>query len=230
MVYASACQEDEAGDVVFEYQVQTNDVVTVVSVPKYMARLWTCAYSSQWGGGLYSMLQKTIRKDDGFALSPAIKLVRCLNGLVCSVRANPEASRWPSVYQSFRGTTMPSSETASFVPDKKYRVNMLLATSFKDAKAFDFMAEGMTRNPHHVPVLFRFHFDPVLRCKHVFYIEELTAVPGECEFLLVAYSAFKVLVVTPPSAGPPSTPLIIDVSVLPDNKMEPEDLPLQAWA
>jgi len=229
------CKQDADGELYMEFDLQPGDVITVVSISKYMARLWTCTTKASWGSDLFGMLQKTIRKDDGLALKPAVELVRCLNGLLCSVRADPHATQWPAANLTFRGTTMPADALARYVAGTKYRAKMLIATSFAERIATRFMAaslsESAARGESHVPVLFRFHFDPIKRCKHVYYIEDLTAVRNEDEFLLAAYSAFKVRSVTPGNAAAtPTVPAIVEVDVLPDNSEEKEDLPLLSWA
>lgn len=176
------------------------------------------------------MLQKTIRKDDGLAPQLAVRLIRCLNRLLCSVRADLSGTAWPSQNVTYRGVTMLDASRDFFVTNKKYRVKMMLATSFEQVIAERFMAEGVERHPLHIPVLFKFNFDSVKRCKHVLYIEELTAARNEFEFSLAAYSAFRVRSVTPAATWSPRTPLVIELDVMPDNTEERHDLPLTSWA
>lgn len=64
---------------------------------------------------------------------------------------------------------------------------MYLATAFTKKVAIDFMK----RVPEHlVPVLFIFQLDPEFTCDHALYLDDVTLVPGEGEFLYVPFSVF----------------------------------------
>ena len=126
----------------------------------------------------------------------------------------------------FRGTSMPADQVAFFTQDLVYRSPMMLATLFSRAPA-DFFPRMAP--PDRTPVLFRFWLDPVARCDHALYIERLTTVRGEKEFLYTAYSAFRVLRVKRVDAPSRSQPVEIDLEVFHDNKDAPEDAPLALW-
>ena len=140
---------------------------------------------------------------------------------------NTRAAReWPVNNVTFRGTSMPADQVAFFEKGRVYRCPMMLATSFSRAPADFFLRMAP---PDRTPVLFRFWLDPDDRCDHALYIEALTTVSGEEEFLYTAYSAFRVRGVKRVGAPSSSRPVEIDLDVFHDNKGAPEDAPLAAW-
>ena len=136
------------------------------------------------------------------------------------------AREWPVDNVTFRGTSMPADQVTFFTQDLVYRSPMMLATSFSRDRAAYFLGRAPADR---TPVLFRFWLDPDDRCDHALYIERLTTVSGEEEFLYTAYSAFRVRGVKRVGAPSSSQPVEIDLDVFHDNKGAPEDAPLAAW-
>jgi hypothetical protein len=121
---------------------------------------------------------------------------------------------------------MPPEKVAFFTEGLLYRTPMMLATSFAQRAAVKFLRDAPAGR---VPVLFHLHLDPVYVCDHALFLEPLSNVPGEEEFLYVAYSAFTVRKVHPNAAPSWSKPIIIELDVTPDNTQVPEDVPLAEW-
>ena len=173
------------------------------------------------------MLNKVLRRDEpGEALAAAAVLVRIMNRLLVVYHDTGVERVWPPNYVTFRGTSMPADQVAFFTQDRVYRSPMILATSFSRARADLFLRMAP---PDRTPVLFRFWLDPDDRCDHALYIERLTTVSGEDEFLYTAYSAFRVRGVKRVGAPSSSQPVEIDLDVFHDNKGAPEDAPLALW-
>merc|ERR1712113_389095 len=85
---------------------------------------------------------------------------------------------------------MPEIQTKFFEKKKKYRVAMYLATTVKKDVAMNFIANNLGDGK--VAVLFTIKFDPVLRCVHLNYLDEISACKGEAEYLMPPYSGFEV--------------------------------------
>ena len=77
-------------------------------------------------------------------------------------------------------------------------------------------------------MLWRVHIDPVKKCHHVSLINK-TNVPGEEEYLFVAYSAFKVLSADW-RAGTTADPHVVELLAAADNMAAPEGLCLAPWS
>lgn len=118
-------------------------------------------------------------------------------------------------------------EVNKFVVGYKYRASMFLATAFDRQVSRRFLRQigsGL------VPVCFIFRLDPDDLCDHVLYLDDLSLVQGETEFLYAPYSVFEVAEVEPPAGRPTwEDPFKIVLRVAVDNKLEPEDLPTQSW-
>ena len=111
--------------------------------------------------------------------------------------------------------------------DQVYRIPGLLATSFKKAKARDFMSRAKDskvlwtiklKDPEDYPY-----------CKQVSFLEK-TAFTSEKEFLFSAYSCFKVLECKL-SANPTKSdsPHEIIIEACTDNSEEPQNVPSAPW-
>ena len=111
-----------------------------------------------------------------------------------------------------------------FVSGRKFRQPAYLATSFLESKARDFIRMRGGDDC----VLWRVHIDPVKKCHHVSLINK-TNVPGEEEYLFVAYSAFTVLSADW-RAGTTADPHVVELLAAADNRRAPEDLCLAPWS
>ena len=77
-------------------------------------------------------------------------------------------------------------------------------------------------------VLWRVRIDREEKCHHVSLIKK-TNVPGEAEYLFVAYSAFTVLSADW-RAGTTADPHVVELLAAVDNRRPPEDLCLAPWS
>jgi hypothetical protein len=131
---------------------------------------------------------------------------------------------------------LPGQPPPFFVPGKKYRVNMFLATSFKKIVAENFSVMAAARGDP--PVIWTIKVDPrgesqlKYRCKHVNQVAK-SNVDGESEFLFAPYSVFTIESVTLPPAGAHPTihvPIQIVLTAALDNQAESKLLPLSPYA
>lgn len=189
--------------------------------------LWTSASLAGLGVEFCSILNHVIRQDSGDALPHAVVLSRAMALLMVSRRTSgPSATRWPEDHQSHRGTGMPEYALGFFVEGLLYRAPMFLATSFFQQKAYEFMQKVRDDK---VPVHFIFHLDPVKRCDHALFLQDLSLSNGEHELLYAPYSAFRVLKVSRPDGPTWDNPVIIELIVQTNNKTVPEDVPVAEW-
>ena len=103
---------------------------------------------------------------------------------------------------------------------------MLLATSFDKgvAKAF------MDRQPASMPkVLWTIKLNAEDKCKHVIFLEDVTNVQGESEFLFSAYSAFIVEEIRWSEGPYNGDPHHITLQAVSDNKKIADDVPCAPW-
>jgi hypothetical protein len=106
-------------------------------------------------------------------------------------------------------------------------VQAYLATSFSKDVAEIFMARA-TKTQAKILWLVRIH--PVRKCVHVNLVTKRVAGLGqEQEYLFAPYSVFTVRQAHW-NAGTQEDPHIIELLAAPDNKDEPEDLPLAPWS
>ena len=77
-------------------------------------------------------------------------------------------------------------------------------------------------------VLWRVHIDKAKKCSHVSLINK-TNVPGEEEYLFVAYSAFTVLSADW-RAGTTADPHVVELLAAADNRRASEGLYLAPWS
>merc|ERR1712032_794024 len=107
---------------------------------------------------------------------------------------------------------------------------MPLATSKKLEVVNSFLAKiPSAQGRDCVLFTFIFHGDITPPCIHVNYLENISGVLGEEEFLFVAYSAFEVQEVRMSQHPTWMQPHEVVVNVIPDNRLVPVDLPLSTW-
>lgn len=198
-----------------------------------MARLWTW-YQPLGNRELCSYINEAIRLDAaGGLVEEVVPLVRALNRVLVlpsrglqrgAVAAAATAQQLrPNV--TYRGVGMPEPHLDFFRAMPLYRTNMFLATSYEESIARRFARDRSRSSPAQRPALFRIHFDNIRGCDHGAYIEALTSVHGEHEFLLPPYSALQVTQPPRQEGGL----WVIDVVAIPDNTDIAEELPLSPW-
>jgi hypothetical protein len=190
-----------------------------------------------------AILNRILRDLDDDLLPDACIVVHGINAL-CVLRRDPSKLMFPPGGVSYRGGGLPLQHVVQlpgqpppfFVPGKKYRVPMYLATSFSFIVAQNFSV--MAANNGHPPVIWTIKVDPrgesqlLYRCKHVNQISK-SNVHGESEFLFAPYSVFTIESVTLPPAGAaptPQVPIQIVLTAALDNQPESKQLPLAPWA
>jgi hypothetical protein len=190
-----------------------------------------------------AIMNRILRDLDDDLLPDACIVVRGINSL-CVMRRHSSMLMFPPGGVSYRGGGLPLQHVKNvpgfpppfYIPGKKYRVPMFLATSFKlyVAQNFSFMAAQQG----HSPVIWTIKVDPrgelelLYRCKHVNQVAK-SNVDGESEFLYAPYSVFTIESVELPSGGADPTPhcpvrIVILASL--DNQTESKLLPLAPWA
>jgi len=159
---------------------------TLNQVQLFAVRLWTSTINLHFPNGrdveICGMINDALRRDDPVLLQHVIVLVKAINQLCVTKRAQGKGAvvaRWPSDFTTFRGGRLPDDHHEFFTVGKKYRCPTLLATSCKKTKALEFMM----RQPQ-PRLLWIIRVDPVYRCVNVNYIEEFTNVPGEKNFYI----------------------------------------------
>ncbi|KAL3928708.1 MAG: hypothetical protein SGPRY_002276 [Prymnesium sp.] len=128
---------------------------------------------------------------------------------------------------TWRGTALPWAHLSFFSEGREFRTNMFLATSFDRDVAERFMMMQYLDNPQNGRALWEFEFEEK-NCCHVNFIGEESVVRDEKEFLLTPYTALTVKKCYE-SSNLDVQPHRIIISVAPDNKQQPEDLPLAPW-
>jgi hypothetical protein len=202
-----------------------NAAAMLREIQDFAVRMWTSAESLRLADGngveMCRMINYALFMDDEEMLPHVTPLVRAINQL-CVTRNHPERGvPWPADFTTYRGGRLPDERRSFFTPGKKYRCPSLLATSASLDVAMDFM-----RRAQQPRVLWRVHVDPRRRCVHVNYVERVTAVPGEQEFLYAAYSTFTVQAITYNA----DQHWVVDLFAAPDNRDESEHLPLSPWS
>jgi hypothetical protein len=184
-----------------------------------------------------SILNEAIREDYEDTARDAAVLCRSLNQLLVTRRqpvAGQPAMRFPPNATCWRGGGLPEEHKAWYDAHlaQKYRVPMLLATSFSEEKADEFLYFAYDKG---VPtVKWEVRVDPRgetqirYRCKHVSFITR-TDLPNELEYLFAAYSVFTVLEVHWSDTPDDDTPHRIVLQAAIDNRKEPAGLPLAPW-
>eukprot|EP00438_Fugacium_kawagutii_P025945 Skav207670 [mRNA] locus=scaffold1857:237414:237911:- [translate_table: standard] len=137
---------------------------------------------------------------------------------------------WPPSMQLYRGTWMPRNEVEFFEAGTAFRVQQLFATSQNEMNASHFIhSQTEKMKMGQLPVMITVVIPDAL-CKHVAYLEDLTAEENEAEWLFVAYSAFNVISnENPQKEATCYDPIKITLQAFPDNQEIRDDLPIALW-
>jgi hypothetical protein len=158
---------------------------------------------------------------------------------MCGAPAAPQprqpAARFPPNATCWRGGGLLDEHRAWYDAHvgRKYRVPMLLATSFSEGKADEFL--GFAHDRGEPAVKWEVRVDRrgettfQYRCKQVAFLTR-TDLPDELEYLFAAYSVFTVLEVHWSDAPGRATPHRIVLRAAIDNSLEPEGLPLAPYS
>jgi len=197
-------------------------------------RMWTCDHQLHGRKGdmsLYGSLTKMTRDEDVFLMRRGG--MRCLKALHASVvhrgkntpLVPPLSMSWNR--RSHRGAGIRADKVDFWrklmqepAHRRKYRAPMALASSLLEAVGKGFLNRV-------VPPLHQVHFIfewPEHGCQHGIFIDVVSACQSEAEMLLAAYSALELQ-----GFNEAVTPIQIFLKVLPDNKAEPEYLPITDW-
>lgn len=205
------------------------------NIPKLAVKAWT-SHEEQDKLTFYGIIQDCLRKDiAGPLMQPIAQYCHTLNQFVVvrKTKSAPwptPAAPWPT--QTERGAWLPRSEIEWFksMEQKLYRYPGYLASSSLDGTASSFLSSFGSTKGDVLPVKFYFHFQP-RGCRHVNYLEHLTMVPNECEWLFQHYSCFKVRSVADIHGGPSTaaSPVEIHLEVQVDNMDEDPTLSLAKW-
>ena len=189
------------------------------------------------GAEFCSILNEAIREDYADTARDAAVLCRSLNELLVTRRA-PAAGAAPAPFppggRCWRGGALPDAHLAWYEArvGRKHRAPMLLAASFSEEKADEFLYRAYDRGEP--AVKWEVRVDPRgeaqirHRCKHVAFITR-TDLPDELEYLFAAYSVFTVLEVHRSDTPDDDTPHRIVLQAAVDNRKEPAGLPLAPW-
>jgi hypothetical protein len=177
-------------------------------------------------GEFCSMTCAAFRDDEHPTIDDAANFMQALRQVLVH-RGRPEIKpQWPTDKKTKRGTTMPQDALDFFKVGTKYRSPMPLATSREREIASNFMdmsyrGSNMTRKR----VIFI--IDVSSEPQHVNFVEY--NVPGEFEYLFMAYSCFKVTHVQT-LTNPPCTEIHLYAfrDNMPDEK-DPETCDSMIW-
>jgi len=192
-----------------------------------------------------SIVNHGIRNDwmEEQMINPIIQFVQNMNQLCVPRRlaAGAGAVPYPTDPIVFRGASIPNRYLAFYEQNigNIYRVPGFLATSYVEAKAFEFLLrrQGV---PRQSLVLYRLHLDrrgldpmtPQFRCQHACLLSRPGAGPDEREFLFAPYAPLQVRAVRRnagrlwPALADSPTYHIIDLDVSLDGRLAAEDAPL----
>ena len=190
---------------------------TVKDMSKLAVYLWTL-HTPLAGREVCSYINQTIRADHRDKVKEVLPLVRTINRQL----VQEALVKAPKNHRTYRGSRMPRDSLKFFQAKRQYRANMFLATSDDKNKAKEF-ASGAKESE--VPTLFYVHWDKYQGCIHVNYLEDLTAVKNEREYLFPPYSTFTVIREAEQQGGFH----VIHISAEHDNKSHSENLPLSSW-
>ncbi|CAE7460754.1 unnamed protein product [Symbiodinium sp. CCMP2592] len=184
---------------------------------KLATYVWTLA-TPLGGREVCSYINEIIREDQEYKVKTLLPLVRTINELL----VQEVLVKAPKNHTTYRGSRIPHDSLKFFQAKRQYRVNMFLATSDDKRKAQEF-AEGAEGTE--VPTLFHVHWHKDNGCIHVNYLEHITAVKSEREYLFPPYSTFTVMQM----AKKQGRFYVIHIFAEPDNKSCSEELPLSSW-
>ena len=214
--------EEDEGELFFE-QLQAEALANPGDPIDVMAqRMWTSALQLR-GREFCFMLNDAVR-DDAPALAGTLgKIARAINQL-CVTADRQTAAVHPPDFVCYRGAGFDEAYRSFFVAGRRFRQPAYLATSFSREVALRFLR----RSTMAAKVLWVMRIDPQRKCAHVNLVQK-SNVPGEEEYLFAPYSAFTVIS-TKWGSGTDEDPHVIELCAAPDNKAEPENLPLAPWA
>eukprot|EP01045_Picozoa_sp_COSAG04_P000430 COSAG04_NODE_10_length_43369_cov_4.059025_10_plen_154_part_00 len=153
--------------------------------------------------------------------------MRAINELCVSVPPRPP---FPACNECYRGGGFDDRYRSFFVANRKFRQPAYLAASFSSDVAKQFMA----RSDAATKVRWIIQLDPELMCSHVSLVtRRVEGLPDEEEYLFAPYSVFTVVSASwawDVAEGTDDSPHVIVLRAAPDNKAEPEDLPLAPWS
>ena len=192
-----------------------------------------------------NILNHAIRTDHPLQIGPATKITCMMQHFLNAERREKcNANCWPQGDKAEKGKGWSTTENTVYrgggLPDehgeffkcmndlkpRAYRVPMLLATSFDKGVAKGFM----DRQPESMPkVLWTIKLDAEDKCKHVNYLEKITNIQGESEFLFSAYSAFTVEEITWSEDPYNGDPHLVTLKAVSDNKKVADDVPCAPW-
>ena len=208
-------------------------------------KIWTLPDKLDGKLEFCNILNHAIRTDHPLQIGPATKITCMMQHFLNAERREKcNANCWPQGDKAEKGKGWSTTENTVYrgggLPDEHqkffecmndlkpcaYRVPMLLATSFDKgvAKAF------MDRQPASMPkVLWTIKLNAEDKCKHVIFLEDVTNVQGESEFLFSAYSAFIVEEIRWSEDPYNGDPHHITLQAVSDNKKIADDVPCAPW-
>ncbi len=214
--------EEDEGERYFE-QLQAEALTSSGDPIDVMAqRMWTSALQLR-GKEFCFMLNDAVRDDTPALAGTLGKIARAINQL-CVTADRETAAVHPPNFVCYRGAGFDEAYRSFFVAGRRFRQPAYLATSFSREVALRFLR----RSTMAAKVLWLIRIDPQRKCAHVNLVQE-SNVPGEEEYLFAPYSAFT-LITSKWGSGTDEDPHVIELAAAPDNKAEPEDLPLAPWA
>jgi len=209
-------------------------------IPGAAQRLWTSAIILEGGQRkrqeLCSIVNHLLRLDNPEVMKEVSIFVRALNKLsVVRHMGDLQKLSFPPNGKLWRGGSLPDNLRDFYVPGRKYRVPMVLASSMDESVANNFIAlaeaEGLPTVRWSILLDPRGSTDVNWRCSHVNLVMKSCLGNKEAEFLFAPYSVFTVKEIKW-SANPRSGryPHEITLAAAVDNQDEPEDLPLAPYA
>jgi hypothetical protein len=209
--FCSGYLEKVAAEVMANRENEAHEITAII---------WTTAIKLVTSNGnsveFSNVLNLLIRLDEGTVMRPVCVIARSLN-LFCNGELHMEI---PEIV--YRGTrNMPVQHRDFFVAGMTYRTNQYCATSKSKALAKGFLKGG---NDH---TLFIIYIPK--NCRHVNYLEKLSAVENEQEFLFPPYSVFIVMHADYKRKTSVANPHIITLQAAEDNRVHPENLPVAPW-
>mmetsp|Transcript_8651 Transcript_8651/g.20403 ORF Transcript_8651/g.20403 Transcript_8651/m.20403 type:complete len:211 (-) Transcript_8651:79-711(-) len=208
----------------------------LADVPAACQRLWSSGLQlhGTHGPQFCSVLNAAIRSDQHHLVDPAARLARGIN-LLCVTRRQDELARrsFPEDGVCFRGGGFDPQFKSFFTAGKDYRVPGFLATSYIEAKAYQFIIQQFEEGSSDVVLWIvrvdpRGRDDPRYKCRHVNFVSK-THFPDENEYLFAPYSAFRIDRVEWSPTPDDRTPHRIYLTAYLDNRDAPPNLPLAPW-
>ena len=187
----------------------------------FFRSVWTSARRVAGRKEFCGILNWAVRNDEPQLANALATVAR---GIAKHCVTVPPEPPFPPGFVCFRGGGFDDKYRSFFAKGNKFRQPAFLATSFSEQVARGFIARCTMDSK----VLWRVHIDPVKKCHHVSLINK-TNVPGEEEYLFVAYSAFTVLSADW-RAGTTADPHVVELLAAADNRRASEGLYLAPWS